>query len=654
MASLKNGVLLKLLEEMKMDENALEDDPKPVLLQIRSIIPVLEEGDLWPNRGFFLKVSDLSHALYVSLSEEQNEMILGNKLKLGQFIYVQKLEKADPVPLLTGVTTVPGRRSCEGTPEDIVSPGNFVKLLEASSVDSVVEKGVILEKKISKSPSISRKSNRGLSDSESCVKRNEGLKGGYQGRCRSLSASKARPGEKCAFRKEDFERTCYNDVRGRPRSRPSSVDNDSDVDSVISSVSSTRISKRRSWNESEIMGVKEIFDSSVKDEIRLPPRHLSANVSPVRSVRYDSSDDNSGSTSRRRVAASAKRIIKSSNKSRVPEPTKVVNNMQIPNSLCSLVYDRKGAETGILWDSLPSNLVKFGKEVVRQRDVALLAAADALQEACASERLLNSLSTLSQFPLAEGDDLQPYVDKFFDLQADLAHTRLIMQSLTSISPFRNEETEPCITKSVKETLAIALERKKNAMTWIRSAVALDLSPCASPLDLSTNPVDPTNTVKKTTPSSHSSKPKGTSIVKRTRSNADIPLILALDKEDQAERTRGSTLSAAFDLATYLQDECRKLFLNYVEKYLDEVDQKTSSMESDGEMAGMMYKVKMVSDWLDMIVSKEGNFPEGRAGCDNLDESEAEAYGRVRNKIYGILLRHVERTAMAFDRLNTSM
>ncbi|KAK6159219.1 hypothetical protein DH2020_006533 [Rehmannia glutinosa] len=643
MASLKNGVLLKLLEDMEMDENALEDDPKPVLLQIRSIIPVLEEGDLWPNRGFFLKVSDSSHALYVSLSEEQNEMILGNKLKLGQFIYVQKLEKSHPVPLLRGVTPTPGRRPCEGTPEDIISPANLVNLLEASAIDDyVVEKGVILEKKISKkTPSFSRKFMRGLSDSESSsCKKSGGLKS------RSLSASKARPreiiSEKWNF--EDFKKISCNDLW--PRSRPSSVDNDSDADSVISSSSSSmRLSKRRSWHESEILGVKEIFDSSVvKHEIKLPPRGHSANVSPVRSVRYDSSDDNSSSISRRKGAGSAKRLIKSSNKSQAPTPK--TNNVQISNLLCGLVYERKGAESGILWNSLPSNLVKYGKEVIRQRDIALLAAADALQEACASERLLNSLSTLSQFPLAEGDDLQPYVDKFFDLQDDLARTRLIMQSLTSISPFRTQETESCTTNSIKETLNIALERKKNAITWIKSAVALDLSPCAAPLDPSTNPMDPTTAPKKTSPSKcGDNKPKGACIIKKNKSNTDIPLILASVKEDQPDWTRGSTLDAGADLATSLQDECRKLFLSYVEKYLDEVDRKSSSAEYDDQMAGMMYKVKMVSDWLNVILNKEGK---------ELEESEGEACERVRNKIYGILLKHVERTAMAFERLNTSL
>ncbi|GFP88635.1 hypothetical protein PHJA_001007200 [Phtheirospermum japonicum] len=394
------------------------------------------------------------------------------------------------------------------------------------------------------------------------------------------------------------------------------------------------MSRRRSWQESEILGVKEIFVSSVvKHEIKLPPRSRSANVSPVRSVRYDSLDDNSSSISRRKSVGSPKRLIKSGDKSQGPVPK--TNNVQIANSLCGFVYERKGAESGILWNSIPSNLVKLGKEVIRQRDSALLAAADALQEACASERLLNSLSTLSQFPLAEGDDLQPYVDKCFDLQDDLACSKLIAQSLTSISPFRAPESEPS-TNSIKETLNTALERKKKAMTWIKSAVALDLS---------SNPtVDPTNTLEVKNPSSkRCDKPKSTCTIKKSRSNKDINshFILASAKEDnQADWTRGSTLSAAAELATSLQDECRKMFLSYVEKYLDEVDRKSSSMENEGEVAVMMYKVKMVSDWLSLILNNN-----------NLeDPSEAEAYERVRNKIYGILLRHVERTAMAFERV----
>ncbi|KAL2513484.1 uncharacterized protein Fot_27455 [Forsythia ovata] len=653
MASLKNGVLAKLLEEMEMEEKDLKDVQKSVLLQIRSIIPVLEEGTLWPNRGFFLKVSDIAHQMFVSLPQEENDMILGNKLKLGQFVYVQKLVKASPVPLLRGITPVPGRHPCEGTPEDIVSPGNLVKFLKASNVDSIVEKGVILEKKKSESSSDSGKLARGLSDSESLRKGTEDLEGRSRRRVRSLSASKAHPGEnkteKCHMGIPAIEKKSCNIGAKTTKSSPSSVDNDSDSDSVISLASPTHTSKRRSWTESDILRVKEIFYSSVvKPEIRPTARSHSTNVSPVRSGRYASSDESSSSTSKRRDVASAKRIVKVSNKGQIP--ISKVDNGKMSKSLFSLVYDRKGAETGISWSSLPSSLVTLGKEVVRQRDVALLAAADALQEACATERLLNSLSTFSEFHSAEGDDLQPYVDKFFDLQDDLSHSMLILQSLTSISPIKTSETEFCGTNSIKETLNIALERKKNAATWIKSAVALDLSVSLTSMP---NPTAATNTVKKSSPSIRSTKPKGACIIRKNRSSVDVPLLLSSDMDDQQEWTRGSTLYAAAELATSLQDECRKLFLGCVEKYLDEVARKSSLMESDSHIAGMMYKVKRVSDWLDMIVDKEGdplnpNTKDGfRGGSYNLEDSANEAYGRVRNKIYGILMKHVERTAMAY-------
>lgn len=245
--------------------------------------------------------------------------------------------------------------------------------------------------------------------------------------------------------------------------------------------------------------------------------------------------------------------------------------------------------------------------------------------------------------------MQPYVDKFFDLQDDLARTRLIVQSLTNISPFKTPETDANGTTSVKEALNIALERKKNATTWIKSAVAFDLSTCSSdPLKLSVSPVAATDAVKKP---SRCVKPKGARIIRRQRTNDDLPLLVASDKDYQAEWTRGSTLCAAADLASLLQDECRKLLLSYVENYLEEVESKTSSMHSDRQVSGMMYKVKRVNDWLNVFIGKEPNLPgdDGFKIFSNLDDSEREAYGRVRNKIYEILLNHVERTALAFGK-----
>ncbi|KAH0732125.1 hypothetical protein KY289_003313 [Solanum tuberosum] len=642
MASLKSGVLIKLLEEMKMVENMIVEDRKPTLLQIRSIIPVLEEGNLLPNRGFYLKISDVSHAIYVTLPQDQNELILGNKLKLGQFIYVQKLEDAEPFPLLKDFTPLPGRRPCDGTPEEIGKVPKLEKILDGSNSDFIVEKGVISEENIMDISSCLRRLSLESSDVDEVRKKSSNtnvLKGNSngKGKFRSLSASKTRPGVK---RSCDVESRNYDSMRLVGRSSRMSIDNDSDTDSTISSVSSsTWTSKRKSWNELKSLGAEEIFDSSVvKHNIR-PPRCRSATVSPVRSTKYDSSDDNSSSISRRKVVDVAKKIVKSSAKSK--NSVSKINCEQTIRPIKGLIFNRQGAETGISWDSLPSSLVEIGKEVVKKRDIALFAAAEALQEACAAERLLNSLSKFSEFHLPEEDDLQPRIDTFLDLQDDMAQTRIIMKCLTNISPTRTEETDSSSTSADNEASTITVQRKKNATTWIKSAVALDLSPSSTALNPIPKTRSITNTLKKSSTSSESTKQKGASIVKtdHNKNTDDTSPVLTSNNDAQPEWTRGSTIDAATHLASSLQDECRKMFLGYIEKYINELERKMSLMVSDNQVAAMMYKIKRVNDWLDLIINKEGS---------NLDESEIEACHRVRNKIYGILLKHVERTAMAFE------
>ncbi|OMO70562.1 hypothetical protein CCACVL1_18801 [Corchorus capsularis] len=51
---------------------------------------------------------------------EDNELILNNKLQLGQFFYVEKAEAGTPVPILVGVRPVPGRNPFIGNPKDLM------------------------------------------------------------------------------------------------------------------------------------------------------------------------------------------------------------------------------------------------------------------------------------------------------------------------------------------------------------------------------------------------------------------------------------------------------------------------------------------------------------------------------------------------------
>lgn len=120
MASLTPGVLLKLLQHMNSNVK-VTGEHRSALLQVISIVPALAGSELWPNQGFYIKVSDSSHATYVSLAEEHDDLILSDKLQLGQFIHVDRLEAGSPVPLLRGVRPLPGRHQCVGTPEDLVA-----------------------------------------------------------------------------------------------------------------------------------------------------------------------------------------------------------------------------------------------------------------------------------------------------------------------------------------------------------------------------------------------------------------------------------------------------------------------------------------------------------------------------------------------------
>ncbi|KAF7112784.1 hypothetical protein RHSIM_RhsimUnG0193300 [Rhododendron simsii] len=120
MATLAPGVLLKLLNGMNSGVKPTTEH-RSSLLQVTDIVPAdLDEKDLWPKHGFYVKVSDSSHSIYVSLPFEQDDLVLSNKMQLGQFIYVDKLEPGSPVPVVKGAKPLPGRHPLVGTPEPLM------------------------------------------------------------------------------------------------------------------------------------------------------------------------------------------------------------------------------------------------------------------------------------------------------------------------------------------------------------------------------------------------------------------------------------------------------------------------------------------------------------------------------------------------------
>lgn len=209
MASLTPGVLLKLLQSMNSNVK-VRGEHRSVLLQVISIVPALTGSELWPNQGFFVKVSDSSHSTYVSLSKQDNELILNNELQLGQFFYVERVEGGTPVPILVGVRPVSGRHPFIGNPKDlmqILEPSEgpvqaedegtnlksreFVDVKEENTRQKFVikeEKAVVASRYMQGVMTSNSKSN-GV-DSNGGVKNNENENGGSTGKKVSLIKGK--------------------------------------------------------------------------------------------------------------------------------------------------------------------------------------------------------------------------------------------------------------------------------------------------------------------------------------------------------------------------------------------------------------------------------------------------------------------------------
>ncbi|KAJ8432310.1 hypothetical protein Cgig2_009743 [Carnegiea gigantea] len=353
------------------DSSSLDNCHEPTLLQVRSIVPIMEEGDLWPNKGFHIKVCDSSHAMYVSLPQEMDDLILGNNLKLGQFMYVEKIKSSYPVPTLIGVTPLSDCQPCIGSPEEIdVSVFNKNNLANDMTKES-------------------------RSDEETEKNENDDAIAGNQA------------DQNCT------EKQCVLETKICPEAldlqKPNSIPLEKESDSDSPKGSSSR---RRSWGGAPPKG------ASPRSNAPKPRRSRSAGASPVRAARIDSSDDNSSSTMNLRGKKTTTRSA--NNKSRdythrgTYEPFicnrfASHNDKQLQGKFSNVeeLWDDQKLQLRLShveesWDNLPSDLLKLGKEVIKKRDASLLVAIEALQEAAIAERLLKCLRYVTYCKVFKG------------------------------------------------------------------------------------------------------------------------------------------------------------------------------------------------------------------------------------------------------------
>ncbi|CAI0470501.1 unnamed protein product [Linum tenue] len=652
MEELESGVLVKFLQRMNVHGKKMLRDPDPVLLQIRSIIPVLKDGEIYPNQGFFLKISDLTHAMFVSLPQEQDEMILCNKLHLGQFIYVERLEAAYPVPMIKGVRPIPGRHPCAGHPKDLLPSENLEKFLGVSKLESIGEYcgggGGGIEQsdkgKTLTAPRVSVNEMRDRIKTLSWTIEDNGVEAEKQKK-KEASSKKSRPAGSAPkgnevkksksllnYRPRGMDVESTLSLRGKKneemwlrKNNPNvsrNADRDSDCESTLTT--STGAVSRKSWNNDvEVVRMVDTADTC---------------NSSVQLSMNDSSDDNSScKTMRRVVSMTMNRPSKYVSKNFVSVPRRLSEDFSSQNAISSSTVDKHTDDNRPSWDYLPSTLVKIGQDVLMQRDLALSTAVEALQEASAAERLLKCLSIYSELQAAEVGDQHLAIDKFFRLQEDLTQTQQIFRSLTNVIPPITPPHDEHNPHFVMEGHKLASDRKQNAASWIKEALASDLTPVSARLEAINNGNQEARKSNKSSHKSHKAKGGIVVIRKQKSSSPNMVFEMAQHGSNQPSWVKGSALPVSMELASSLSEECRTWFFTYVEDYLEWVSRRIVSAErSDGQAAEMMYQIKRVNEFLDRRCLQDGSM---------LKDYESEACGRIRNKICGILLKHVEKTSL---------
>ncbi|XP_017700024.2 uncharacterized protein LOC103714852 [Phoenix dactylifera] len=706
MAALVPGALLKLLQHMNTDVK-VAGEHRSVLLQVVSIVPALAGGELYPNQGFYLKVSDSSHATYVSLPDEQDDLILSDKIQLGQFIHVERLEAASPVPILRGVKPVPGRHPCVGSPEDLVAARSLAFLNAEKPQASNGSKDNIstpLEKQRSKLrksvattkvDEVEKKALLGRSYSSlskpsvsSVLEKKEAI----HIRSRSLS-SKSIPSSPTSIYSlptsfEKFSKGVKQQTKVKVPERPAPTPTKLGLlERAASALKATAAKKkpsagnlipgvesgpkvlRRSWEGNvELKGRDNYNPRAAKSETKPEARSTSVpRRKPTTNEKLLPKEDNKVQTPARKSNASA--TLEDPDKlNKQPAPvtrrtSEATHNTSFGNLVKVVSSSRKWTDGSVSWASLPSSLAKLGKEVLKYRDAAQQAAIEAMQEAASAETLIRCLSMYAELTSsAEENNPQPAVEQFLNLYATLTHAGLISDALSKASPatVASPDMSAGGDPIQEEALRVSSETRKLAASWVHAALATDLSPFtlyrpkspsmkpAAALVLesparSTAALKPAASPIKPRPSSVATVSSNSSVTAAIRRPRGAAVPLPPPPQPPRELARGEGLEEGAELARELRESSRTWFLGFVERFLD-ADVAASGPWDRALVAGMLSQLKKVNDWLDGVGQR--GVEEGDDGGGDEDGVPPETIERLRKKIYEYLLTHVESAAVA--------
>ncbi|OIT07872.1 PREDICTED: uncharacterized protein LOC109225036 [Nicotiana attenuata] len=588
MASLTPGILLKLLQHLDDKQTKVAGEHRSALLQVISIVPSLGD-DPWKSRGFYLRVSDSQHSAYVSVSEEDVDLILSDKIQLGQFIHVNRLDSGSPVPVLRGVKPVPKRRPCVGDPKDLISsdfltarnrpdPKRGKKNAEVKRVEvkTKVNRVVVSEDRDIKS----RRQSVGNGKVEGLEMRRLSLDSVRKGWDRS-------PGEK-------------NGAGATPRSKSKSGFSGSDSLPSVKKPSFDKVST---------------------------PRHSTASISPL---------------TNKNIIVSPRSVTKPTRKD-----LDLLQDETLPCNLTKVALSFKNwSDSRISWSSLPSTVRDLGKEVTSYRNVVFLSAMHALEESAAAEGVIQCMSMFAE--LCESSKKVPagqLVEQYLNLHENMQKAAAVVKSLvTRRTPEAKGSDKFCLPNPFPEICHNFTN--KNAASWIQAAIDSELSSFClfikegkkGNLDnekshyiiLENNPKnsEAENQSPKNKQSPKTNGPSGHDSSGRrsvSHSKQHLPAIRRT-KTEREQWSKGSGLKESAILSEKLLASSRAWFLNFLEDSLNK-GFGLNTVEGNSEIPGLLGQLKRVNQWLDDMVKLGSRVDERVEG--------------LRKKLYRFLLDHID-------------
>ncbi|VFQ87740.1 unnamed protein product [Cuscuta campestris] len=430
MAALAPGVLLKLLDGMKSGVKPTSEH-RSSLLQVTDIVPAdLDEKDLWPKHGFYIKVSDSSHSIYVSLPFEQDDLVLSNKMQLGQFIYVDRLENGSPVPVVKGAKPLPGRHPLLGTPEPLMGlrekgekrPNPSFSAPRRGSWGQVGKSPQVLKPlplDFDQCTPIKERSKCSRAGESPAVTRG---RAGKEGGCLRSSVAVVGGGGGGLVSK-------FAEVKGEISSSPGLVRKSFTATPMVTAAAAAAMKFGRSRSVNNRIGSRISSNSSPL------PSAENKNMSPPANTRKEKKASDS------------------------PKASKTLKTQQ-PQCI-----DSPADNNTSLHMNLPGKLTLLGKEAVQQREKAQKVALQALREATAADNLVRSLKTFSNLSrTAREESPAPAFDRFLEFYQELLQAMAETASVQAATQEPKHPSAPVLQEIPMEDEEEQRRRRNSAST----------------------------------------------------------------------------------------------------------------------------------------------------------------------------------------------